>query len=132
MRIGCPKEIKTLEHRVGLVPFAVRELVHHGHTVVMEHNAGIGIGIEDEVYAAAGARIAPTADDVFADAEMIVKVKEPLEPERKRLREGQTLFTYLHLAADKTQTQELLDRARRLSPMRQSPTTRAACRCSPR
>jgi len=109
MRIGCPKEIKTLEHRVGLVPFAVRELVHHGHTVMMEHDAGAGIGIEDEVYAAAGARIAPSAADVFADAELIVKVKEPLESERKCLRDGQTLFTYLHLAADKTQTQELLE-----------------------
>jgi len=108
MRIGCPKEIKTLEHRVGLVPFAVRELTHHGHEVVVERGAGAGIGTADEVYAAAGARIAPSAEDVFADAELIVKVKEPLEPERKRLREGQTLFTYLHLAADKTQAQELV------------------------
>ena len=108
MRIGCPKEIKTLEHRVGLVPFAVRELAHHGHQVVIERGAGDGIGIADEVYAAAGARIAPSAEDVFADADLIIKVKEPLEPERKRLREGQTLFTYLHLAADKTQTEELL------------------------
>jgi len=108
MRIGCPKEIKTLEHRVGLVPFAVRELTHHGHEVVMERGAGAGIGILDEVYAAAGARIAPTAEDVFKDADLIIKVKEPLEPERERLREGQTLFTYLHLAADKTQTEELI------------------------
>jgi alanine dehydrogenase len=108
MRIGCPKEIKTLEHRVGLVPFAVRELTFNGHEVVMERGAGAGIGIADEVYGAAGARIAPSADDVFAEAELIVKVKEPLEPERARLREGQTLFTYLHLAADKTQTEELL------------------------
>jgi alanine dehydrogenase len=108
MRIGCPKEIKTLEHRVGLVPFAVRELTHHGHEVVIERGAGAGIGILDEVYAAAGARIAPTAEDVFKDAELIIKVKEPLEPERARLREGQTLFTYLHLAADKTQTEELV------------------------
>jgi len=108
MRIGCPKEIKTLEHRVGLVPFAVRELTHHGHQVVIERGAGSGIGIADEVYAAAGARIAPSAEDVFADANLIIKVKEPLAPERERLREGQTLFTYLHLAADKTQTEELL------------------------
>ena len=109
MRVGCPKETKTLEHRVGLVPFAVRELTHHGHEVVMETGAGAGIGMDDGVYRAAGATIAPSADAVFEAADMIVKVKEPLEPERKRLRAGQTLFTYLHLAAARDVTEGLVE-----------------------
>ena len=108
MRIGCPTETKTLEYRVGLVPGSVRELVHHGHEVTMQTGAGLGIGFDDGAYEAAGAQIAGTAKDVFADAEMIVKVKEPLTPERKMLREGQVLFTYLHLAADADQTRDLL------------------------
>ena len=108
MRVGCPRETKTLEHRVGLVPFAVRELTHHGHQVVVERGAGAGIGTTDEVYAAAGARIVASAADVFAEADLIVKVKEPLAAERALLREGQTLFTYLHLAADPEQTRELV------------------------
>ena len=108
MRIGCPKETKTLEYRVGLVPGSVRELVHNGHQVTMETGAGLGIGFDDAAYEAAGARIAGTAAELFEHAEMIVKVKEPLAPERKMLREGQVLFTYLHLAADREQTRELL------------------------
>ena len=108
MRIGCPKETKTLEYRVGLVPGSVRELVHNGHEVTMETGAGLVSGFDDGAFEAAGARIAGTASELFEHAEMIVKVKEPLAPERKMLREGQVLFTYLHLAADRDQTRELL------------------------
>ncbi|MCK6453633.1 MAG: alanine dehydrogenase [Alphaproteobacteria bacterium] len=108
MLIGVPKEIKRMENRVGLVPASVRELTHHGHQVVVERNAGIGIGIEDAAYKKAGARIVATAAEVFAKADMIVKVKEPQPNECKMLREGQVLFTYLHLAADRQQAQGLV------------------------
>ena len=108
MRVGVPKEIKTQEYRVGLTPASVRELVLHGHHVVVEHDAAIGIGINDDAYRAAGAAVADTADAVFADAELIVKVKEPQPQEIVRLRQGQVLFTYLHLAADKEQTLGLM------------------------
>src|SRR5499426_189232 len=108
MRVGVPREIKDHEDRVGLVPSSVAELVRHGHDVLVEHDAGLGAGLEDELYVAAGARIAASAEEVFASAEMIVKVKEPLAPERKRLRQGQVLFTYLHLAPDPDQTRDLL------------------------
>ena len=109
MLIGVPKEIKTHEYRVGLVPSSVRELVHHGHDVMIETNAGNGIGLTDEDYQAAGARIAPDAKTVFAEAEMVIKVKEPQPVEIAMLREGQVLFTYLHLAADKALTQGMVD-----------------------
>jgi len=108
MRIGVPKEIKDHEDRVGLVPSSVAELVRHGHEVTVEAGAGLGAGLEDELYVAAGGRIVATAEEIFATAELIVKVKEPLAPERKRLSAGQVLFTYLHLAPDREQTQELL------------------------
>ena len=108
MRIGVPKEIKDHEDRVGLVPSSVAELVRHGHEVMVEAGAGLGAGLEDELYVAAGGRIVATAEEIFANAELIVKVKEPLAPERKRLRKGQVLFTYLHLAPDPEQTQDLL------------------------
>jgi alanine dehydrogenase len=108
MRIGVPKEIKEQEHRVGLTPASVREVVAHGHEVLVESGAGAGIGAADAQYAAAGAKVVPTADEVFARAEMIVKVKEPQAVERKRLRPGQLLFTYLHLAPDRAQTDDLL------------------------
>ncbi len=108
MLIGVPKEIKNHEYRVGLVPAAVRELVHHGHSVLVETGAGAGIGFSDQDYVNAGAAIAPDADSVFEQAEMIVKVKEPQAVERAMLREGQTLFTYLHLAPDLDQTRDLL------------------------
>ncbi len=100
MRVGVPKEIKVLENRVGLVPGSVRELVAHGHAVVVEHNAGQGIGMDDDTYRKAGATVVATAAEVFAAADMIVKVKEPQAVERKMLRQGQILFTYLHLAPD--------------------------------
>ncbi|MDW3204052.1 MAG: alanine dehydrogenase [Alphaproteobacteria bacterium] len=108
MLIGVPKEIKNHEYRVGLVPFAVRELVHHGHKVVIETQAGSGIGVSDDDYRAAGAEILGDAKSVFETAEMIVKVKEPQAVECEMLREGQLLFTYLHLAPDLPQTQGLL------------------------
>jgi alanine dehydrogenase len=108
VRVGVPREIKTQEFRVGLTPASVRELTLHGHQVVVEHDAAAGIGIGDDAYVAAGATIADSADAVFADAEMIVKVKEPQPVEIARLRAGQVLFTYLHLAADKTQTEGLM------------------------
>jgi len=109
MLVGVPKEVKNHEYRVGLVPSSVRELVHHGHKVMVETKAGEGIGITDADYKAAGAEIAADAQSVFAKAEMIVKVKEPQPEEYARLREGQVLFTYLHLAPDLAQTQGLID-----------------------
>ncbi len=108
MHIGCPKEIKPQEFRVGMTPNAAQEAVNHGHKVTIETGAGAGAGFSDEDYIAAGAEIAATAADVFAAADMIVKVKEPQGVERKMLREGQILFTYLHLAPDPEQTKDLL------------------------
>ena len=108
MLIGVPKEIKNRENRVGLTPESVQELVGAGHQVMMETNAGQGINASDDDYIAAGASIAATAADVFAQAEMIVKVKEPQAVERAMLREGQLLFTYLHLAPDAPQTEDLV------------------------
>ena len=108
MLIGVPKEIKTQEYRVGLVPGSVRELVHHGHKVVVESGAGAAIGFDDSVYEAAGAGILARASDVFAVAELVVKVKEPQPEEIAALREDQLIFTYLHLAADPVQTHGLM------------------------
>src|SRR3990167_2587231 len=108
MRVGVPREIKDDEYRVGLVPSSVAELVRHGHEVLVEHGAGLGAGLDDDLYVAAGARIAADAAMVFAEAELIVKVKEPLPAERSRLRRGKVLFTYLHLAPDPEQTRALL------------------------
>ena len=108
MRIGCPKEIKTREFRVGVTPAAAREAIGHGHQVVIETGAGAGSGFPDADYLAVGAEVVGTAEEVFATAEMIVKVKEPQAAERARLRAGQILFTYLHLAPDPEQTRDLL------------------------
>jgi alanine dehydrogenase len=108
MKIGVPKEIKIHEYRVGLVPAGVRELVDGGHAVVVQSGAGAGIGFEDSHYQSAGALLAATPDAVFAEAELIVKVKEPQLVECRRLRPGQVLFTYLHLAADRAQAEALL------------------------
>lgn len=108
MLIGVPKEIKNHEYRVGMTPASVRELTQHGHSVMVEHNAGIGIGFTNQDYLNAGATIAETAADVFAQAQMIVKVKEPQAIERSMLREDQILFTYLHLAPDRPQTDDLI------------------------
>jgi alanine dehydrogenase len=109
MLVGVPKEIKNHEYRVGLVPSSVRELVFNGHQVIVETNAGVGAGQTDADYVAAGAAIVDTADEVFASAELVVKVKEPLAVERKKLRSGQILFTYLHLAPDAEQTKDLIE-----------------------
>jgi alanine dehydrogenase len=109
MLVGVPKEVKTQEYRTGLVPGSVRELVHRGHRVLVESGAGAAIGFDDQSYRAAGAEIAGTAGEVFAAAEMIVKVKEPQPLEAAALRPGQALFTYLHLAADAGLTRRLLD-----------------------
>src|ERR1700722_5371819 len=108
MKIGVPKEIKVHEYRVGLVPAGVRELVDGGHQVVVQTGAGAGIGFEDTHYQAAGATIATRASDIFAAADLVVKVKEPQLAECRMLRSGQTLFTYLHLAADKEQADALM------------------------
>src|SRR5439155_14201521 len=108
MLVGVPKEVQSHAYRVGLVPGSVRELVHHGHKVVVETGAGTGIGFDDRVYETAGAEILMRGADVFAAAEMIVKVKEPQPDEVLALREDQVLFTYLHLAADRTLTEALL------------------------
>ncbi|QUJ75850.1 alanine dehydrogenase [Sulfitobacter albidus] len=109
MKIGCPTEIKPQEFRVGLTPNAAREAVAHGHTVLIQSGAGTGAGFDDAAYTDAGARIISSAEEIFATADMIVKVKEPQPGERKMLREGQLLFTYLHLAPDPEQTRDLLD-----------------------
>lgn len=109
MLVGVPSEIKNNEARVGLVPSSVQELVHHGHRVMMQSGAGVGSGIPDEDYKAAGAEIVDGPERIFAEAEMVVKVKEPQAHERKRLRPGQILFTYLHLAPDPDQTRDLVD-----------------------
>jgi alanine dehydrogenase len=108
MIIGCPKEIKPQEFRVGLTPNAAREAVNHGHSVIVETQAGLGAGFDDAAYIEAGAKMIGTAKEIFAKADMIVKVKEPQAGERKMLREGQLLFTYLHLAPDPEQTKDLL------------------------
>jgi alanine dehydrogenase len=108
MLIGVPREIKDQEFRVGLTPASAREIVAHGHGVLVESGAGAGIGATDADYKSAGAQVAAGADEVFARAEMIVKVKEPQAVERKRLRRGQVLFTYLHLAPDPDQTRDLI------------------------
>jgi len=108
MRIGVPREIKNHEYRVGLTPESVSECVLRGHTVTVESGAGLGIGANDETYAAAGAIIADTADEVFANSKLIVKVKEPQTVERARLTPEHILYTYLHLAPDPDQTRDLL------------------------
>jgi alanine dehydrogenase len=108
MRIGVPKEIKTHEYRVGMTPPGVLELTRRGHEVIVEHDAGHAIGLDDPDYEAVGAHIAPNAAAVFAEADMVVKVKEPQPAEIAMLREGQALFTYLHLAPDEAQTDGLL------------------------
>jgi alanine dehydrogenase len=109
MRVGVPKEIKDNEYRVGLVPSTIVELAARGHEVLVESAAGLGAGVSDDDYRAAGASIVADADAVFERAELIVKVKEPLTAERRKLRRGQMLFTYLHLAPDPEQAKALMD-----------------------
>jgi len=109
MLIGVPKEIKNNEFRIGLTPAGVKELIHHGHEVMVQRNGGVAIGFDDEQYSGVGAEIVDTAMDIFARAEMIIKVKEPQPIECKMLRPGQILFTYLHLAPDPEQTRLLVE-----------------------
>ena len=109
MLVGVPKEIKDSEYRVGLAPESVREIVSHGHSAIVETDAGSGIGATDEEYRRAGAEIVGAASDIFAQADMVVKVKEPQAIERAMLREGQILYTYLHLAPDPEQTEDLVN-----------------------
>jgi len=108
VRIGIPTEVKNNEYRVGITPVGVHELVRHGHEVLIQAGAGLGSSIPDDDYVAQGARILTEADDVWAQAEMVMKVKEPVEEEYHRLREDLTLFTYLHLAAEEPLTRELV------------------------
>ena len=110
MIIGCPKEIKTREYRVGLVPGGVAALTHRGHTVLIEKGAGLGSGIADAAYQQVGATIVEKASDVWARADMIVKVKEPIASEYGLMKEGQTIYTYFHLAADKPLSKALIER----------------------
>ena len=109
MKVGVPKEVKNNEYRVAITPVGVHELAAHGHQVYIERGAGEGSSIHDEEYAAAGAQIVPDADSAWGEAEMVLKVKEPVAEEFHRLRDGLTLFTYLHLAADKPLTEKLLE-----------------------
>ncbi len=108
MIIGVPKEIKNNENRVSLTPAGARELVKHGHTVYVQHTAGENSGFPDDDYVSAGAKILPTIEDVYAIAEMIIKVKEPIKPEYKLVRKGQLLFTYFHFACDRELTDAML------------------------
>ena len=122
MRIGVAKEIKPQEYRVALTPAGARELVQHGHDVVVETGAGVGSAFPDDAYERSGARIA-RVDEVWENAELLLKVKEPIEPEYGRLREGLTLFTYLHIAADEPLTRALVDSASPPWPTRPSRPT---------
>ncbi len=110
VKVGVPKEVKNHEYRVAITPIGVHELTAHGHQVYIQKDAGVGSSISDDEYVAAGAEIVPDADEVWGTADMVLKVKEPVAEEYHRLREGLTLFTYLHLAADKPLTEELLAR----------------------
>ena len=133
MKVGVPKEVKNHEYRVALTPVGAHELTQHGHEVFLERQAGVGSQIPDEEYVAAGAKILDSADEVWGSADMVLKVKEPIAEEYSRMREGQTLFTYLHLAADQPLTagagqarghrDRLRDRAAALGRV---------CRCSTR
>jgi alanine dehydrogenase len=108
VKVGVPKEVKNHEYRVAITPVGVHELVAHGHQVFVQQGAGVGSSIDDDEYIVAGATIVPDADDTWGEADLVLKVKEPVAEEYHRLREGLTLFTYLHLAADKPLTDELL------------------------
>ena len=108
MKIGIPKEIKNNENRVGATPAGVKELIKHGHEVYVQHTAGEGSGFPDAEYEAAGAKILPTIEDIYAIGEMIIKVKEPIEPEYKLVRKGQVLFTYFHFASDLALTEAMI------------------------
>lgn len=107
MKIGIPKEIKNNENRVGATPAGVKELSGHGHELYVQQGAGLGSGFDDDAYRAAGATILPTIEDVYATAEMIIKVKEPIKPEYALVRKGQLVFTYFHFACDRELTEAM-------------------------
>ena len=133
MKVGIPREVKNHEYRVAITPAGVHELKRHGHDVFIETGAGLGSSITDEEFAHAGAKILGSADEVWGTADLVLKVKEPIAEEYHRMREGQTLFTYLHLAASRRSAPTRSSTARSpASPTRpsSSPTTR--CRCWPR
>jgi alanine dehydrogenase len=130
MKVGIPREIKNHEYRVAITPAGVHELVRGGHQVLIEAGAGNGSSIPDEDFVTAGAKILPTADDVWGEGDMILKVKEPIAEEYHRMRSGQVLFTYLHLAASKACTDALLSSGI-TSPTRPSSCPTGRCRCSP-
>ena len=135
MKVGVPKEVKNHEYRVAITPIGVHELTSHGHEVYVQKDAGVGSSISDDEYVAAGAKIVPDAEEAWGTdgVDMVLKVKEPIAEEYQRMREGLTLFTYLHLAADKPLTEELLEAARSpASPTRRCSCPRAGCRCSTR
>src|SRR3712207_5671673 len=110
MKVGIPREVKNHEYRVAITPAGVNEFVRQGHDVVIEAGAGLGSSITDAEFQAAGAKILPTADEVWANADLVLKVKEPIAEEYHRMRAGQVLFTYLHLAASAECTDALIDR----------------------
>ena len=131
MRVGIPTEIKNNEFRVAITPAGVAELVRRGHEVIIQSGAGDGSAIADRDFKAAGAEMINTAEQVWAEADLLLKVKEPIEPEYQRMRKGQTLFTYLHLAASKPCTDALLACTTSIAyETVQWPTAR--CRCWPR
>ncbi len=130
--VGVPREIKDNENRVSVVPDGAAELVHHGHRVLVQAGAGAGSRFPDEEYAAAGATVVDSADEVFAGADLIVKVKEPIPAEYHRFREGQQLFTYLHLAADKSSPSSSSTGGSTRSRTRPCRPPTDGCRCSPR
>ena len=131
MRIGVAKEIKPQEYRVALTPAGALELVHRGHDVIVERGAGAGSSFPDEAYEAAGARLVGV-DDVWAESELLLKVKEPITPEYPRLRDDLILFTYLHIAADEPLTHALVESGIAPWPTRPSRRPTIACRCSRR
>ena len=132
MRVGIPTEIKNNEYRVAITPAGVSELVRRGHDVVVQAGAGEGSAIHDDDFKAAGAQIIEGPDKVWAEADLLLKVKEPIEPEYSRMRKGQTLFTYLHLAASRPCTTPCWPPAPRRSPTRPCRRPTARCHCWPR
>ena len=132
MKVGVAKEIKTDEYRVALTPAGARELVQQGHEVLVETGAGDGSAFADADVRARSAPRIVSVDEVWGDAELLLKVKEPIEPEYARLREGLVLFTYLHIAADEPLTRALAESGIAASPTRRSRPTTAGCRCSRR
>ena len=132
MRIGVPREIKNHEYRVALTPAGALELINAGHDVLIERSAGMGSSITDADYEAVGAKIVESADEVWAGADLLLKVKEPIEPEYQRMRPDQVLFTYLHLAASRPCTEALLAAGTTAIASRPYGCPTARCRCSPR